>query len=66
MEDPDRPAPHLRPNQKQRIPDPIRSSPKAHRWIEVQFGATGGTEFTLSAEELTAGPALQVGEYYWY
>ena len=35
-------------------------------FFTLQFGATGGTEFTLSAKELTTGPALQVGEYYWY
>ena len=35
-------------------------------FFTLQFGATGTTEFTMSGEELTAGPALQVGEYYWY
>jgi acyl-CoA reductase-like NAD-dependent aldehyde dehydrogenase len=36
VEDPDRPATHPRPNQKRRGPDPIRTSPKADRWNEVQ------------------------------
>jgi hypothetical protein len=39
VEDPDRPATHLRPNQKRRGSDPLRPPPKADRWIEVQVGS---------------------------
>ncbi|HZL07326.1 MAG TPA: AAA family ATPase, partial [Coriobacteriia bacterium] len=36
VEDPDRPAPHPRPNQKSHTYGPIRCHQKADRWIEVQ------------------------------
>ena len=35
VEDPDRPAPHPRPNHKRRRSDPIRPLPKTDRWIEA-------------------------------
>lgn len=35
-------------------------------FFTLKLGASGGEEFTLTAKELTDGPALQVGEYYWH
>ena len=40
VEDPDRPAPHPRPNQKSHTYGPIRCHQKADRWIEAEPSAT--------------------------
>lgn len=45
------------------VPD---STDLAGDFFTLRLGASGGEEFTLTAKELTDGPALQVGEYYWH
>jgi hypothetical protein len=52
VEDPDRPAPHPRPNRKQRSTGPIRPSPKADRWIEAEPGIAS-SDFLKSLDSYT-------------
>ena len=49
MEDPDRPAPHPRPNHKRRGSGPIRHSPKADRWIEAELAAICDHDLLVTA-----------------
>ena len=54
VEDPDRPAPHPRPNQKRRPSDQIRTHRNKSRWIEAELALTGDAKVHRAAADQMA------------